>query len=175
MQTQRCRIESLKSVIEKQQAQIEALQKVASVGAVWKAVTSDYLSCDGSSSYYDQIAENCCAVLAWISIQCVKNAGEKPIAGDTVSVPEFQLDLFAREVALQLSTADQTIANLKQDRQQQHELVLSLKKRCEEMEKSLLSRERQLECVGMQAEEHRTTSRSWLALYCCITVSDSTF
>lgn len=107
------RIESLVSVVERQQCQIDAMHKVGALGDVWSGVAVSFGDCaDAPSDPCRETINRCCAVMAWISLNCLKGisyaSDDSPQFHD-VSESDFQVEVFAREVALQLAAADTAV------------------------------------------------------------------
>lgn len=106
------RIESLGSVVESQQYQIDALTKVSALGEVWKGVALDLRLSTTPSAECSDVIDRCCRVMAWISQSCLNTVHRASDRGAThgAEPPDFQLHWFARDVAKQLSAADTALA-----------------------------------------------------------------
>lgn len=102
------------SIVEAQQYRIDALHKVSALGDIWGSVADifdeTFVARDsGHAELCKTAIDRCCAVMAWISINCFKcasfNDGNKLQCTKAVK-SEFQLGVFAHEIALLLSKAD---------------------------------------------------------------------
>jgi hypothetical protein len=161
-------------VVEGQQCQVDALSKVSSLGDVWRGLSHDFHSTDSPVQHSKDTVDRCCAVMAWISLNCLKCV-HKP-EGDKGGLPqfralaksEFQLGAFAREVADRLSGAERAVLQTEKENLQLKETVELLERRCRTEGREIKESHRQLEELRMQCEDQRGNARFVSAAVHCI-------